>query len=147
MVFTDIWADTTKPGVTAPAADRAQVHRQRRARPTTSRPPAPVNGIINYPTHIAPLWTRDRGANTCTDCHNDPDKLDLTRAIGAPAASTSYEELMLGDPLLDPVTGLPVTRIEEGVLVIVARSGARRHDRRAKAMRSAWRARAGSSRS
>jgi len=30
----------------------------------------------------------------------------------------SYDELMLGDPLIDPVTGMPVTRIEEGVLVI-----------------------------
>ena len=33
--------------------------------------PAPVNGLINYPQHIQPIWSRDRGANTCTDCHAD----------------------------------------------------------------------------
>ena len=31
----------------------------------------------------------------------------------------SYEELMVGDPVIDPVTGLPVTRLEEGVPVVV----------------------------
>src|SRR5450432_3101330 len=79
----------------------------------------PTNGIINYPTHVAPLWTRNRGPNTCTGCHNDPDKLDLGAQIGGTGRTTSYQELMLGDPQIDPVTGLPLTRIEEGVLVIV----------------------------
>ena len=31
----------------------------------------------------------------------------------------SYEELVLGDPLIDPATGLPVTRLDDGVPMIV----------------------------
>ena len=82
------------------------------------RSSAPVNGIINYPDNIAPIWTRDRGANTCTACHNDPDKLDLQATIGGDGRVASYDEVMIGDPILDPVTGLPETRIDEGVLVV-----------------------------
>jgi hypothetical protein len=79
----------------------------------------PVNGVINYPEHIAPLWSRDRGANTCTTCHSDPAKLDLSATMAGTGRLASYERLMIGDPVLDSVTGLPVTRIEEGVPVIV----------------------------
>ncbi len=62
------WADTSKQGVTA----RASIT----LRYTGNTNPAddlgttaPVNGVINYPDHIQPLWTRDRGANTCINCH------------------------------------------------------------------------------
>jgi hypothetical protein len=67
---------------------------------------------------VAPIWTRPRGANTCTNCHADPVKLDLRATIAGTGRVTSYEELMLGDPVIDAITGLPVTRIEEGVRVI-----------------------------
>jgi hypothetical protein len=117
MLYSDIWADTTQAGVTARST--IAVRYTGNADPADDlATAAPVNGIINYPTHIAPLWTRSRGANTCTTCHNDPDKLDLSATIGGSGRTTSYDELMLGDPVLDPVTGLPKTRIEEGVLVI-----------------------------
>jgi hypothetical protein len=118
MVFSDYWADTTKAGVTARPSFRIMY--------TGNTNPAddlttavPVNGIVNYPTHVAPLWTKDRGANTCTGCHNDPDKLDLSASITGTGRMQSYQEIMLGDPLLDPVTGLPQTRIEDGELMIV----------------------------
>jgi hypothetical protein len=118
LLYSDYWADTTKPGVTARPSIALKY--------TGNAVPgddlvtaAPTNGIINYPTHIAPLWTRNRGANTCTGCHSDPDKLDLSASISGTGRSESYQEIMLGDPQLDPVTGLPLTRIEEGVLVIV----------------------------
>ncbi len=117
MVSTDVWADTTKTGVTARPAFTLKY--------TGNPDPAndlatavPVNGIINYPENIAPLWTRDRGANTCTACHNDPDKLDLQATLGGDGRTTSYDEVMIGDPILDPTTGLPETEIKEGVLVI-----------------------------
>jgi len=60
-----------------PDDDRPEVHRQCGClADDLVRIPAPVNGIINYPTHIAPMWTRGRvvsGVNvTCTGCHNDP---------------------------------------------------------------------------
>jgi hypothetical protein len=116
MVYTDVWADTTKPGVTArppialrytgnpsPADDLATL--------------APVNGIVNYPEHIAPLWTRNRGANTCTNCHAASSKLDLRATLAGTGRITSYDKLMTGEPLLDG-EGQPLTRVEEGVTVI-----------------------------
>jgi hypothetical protein len=118
MVFTDVWADTTKPGITAkPSLTIKYTGNPNPADDLVTA--APVNGIVNYPTHVAPLWTRNRGANTCTACHNDPAKLDLSASIAGTGRVQSYEELMLGDPQFDPVTGLPVTRIREGVLEIV----------------------------
>ena len=119
-VYADIWADASKTGVTARMS--IALRYTGNANPANDLVTAvPTNGVINYPDHIAPLWTRSRGtggANTCTTCHNDPDKLDLRAAVGGSGRVTSYDELMLGDPLLDPVTGLPQTRIEEGVAVI-----------------------------
>ncbi len=116
-LYTDIWADTSKPGITGHAAIALRYTGNTNAA-NDLLTAVPTNGIINYPTHIAPLWTRDRGTNTCTNCHNDPDKLDLSATIAGTGRTQSYEEIMLGDPVLDPVTGLPETMIEEGVLVI-----------------------------
>ena len=119
-VYADIWADASKSGVT-PRASIALRYTGNADPANDLKTAVPTNGIINYPDHIAPLWTRSRGsagANTCTNCHNDPDKLDLRASIGGSGRTTSYDELMLGDPVLDPVTGLPKTRIEEGVVVI-----------------------------
>ena len=117
MMYTDFWADTTKAGVTAHPSV-AWKYTGNAVAADDLKTPVPTNGIINYPTHIAPIWTRDRGANTCTNCHNDPDKLDLAATVGGAGRATSYQELMVGDPILDPTTGLPETRIEEGVIVI-----------------------------
>jgi hypothetical protein len=113
MVYNDIWVDATNSnakarasmvvrytGNTAPADDLATA--------------VPVNGIINYPTHIAPIWERDRGANTCTGCHTDPAKLDLRSTTSGTGRLTSYEELLVGDPVIDPVTGLPQIQIRDG---------------------------------
>jgi hypothetical protein len=117
LIYSDIWADTTKTGVTGRSA--ITIRYTGNANPADDLVTAvPTNGIINYPDHIAPLWTRNRGANTCTTCHADTVKLDLTSAIGGSGRMTSYDELMLGDPVIDSVTGLPKTRIEEGVVVI-----------------------------
>jgi Hydrazine synthase alpha subunit middle domain len=120
MLYTDVWADTSKAGVTgiAPMAIRYTGNAVAADNLATA---VPVNGIINYPDHIQPLWTRVRGtngANTCVTCHTDPVKLDLSGTTGGSGRLTSYDELMLGDPVIDAVTGLPQTRIEEGVVVI-----------------------------
>jgi hypothetical protein len=117
MMYTDVWADTSKAGVTAKTTIALMYTGN--ANPANDLATAvPTNGIINYPDHIQPLWTRDRGANTCTNCHTDPDLLDLSATIAGDGRVESYDRVMIGDPLLDPVTGLPVTMIEEGVLVI-----------------------------
>jgi len=91
---------------------------------------------INYETHIHPLWALDRGANTCTGCHNAVDagqvaqvpaaQLDLAdgQSDTRPDYFKSYAELYFrdnaqelnGDALqdvfvevgTDPVSGNPV---------------------------------------
>jgi hypothetical protein len=120
-IFSDIWADTRLPNVTAKAA--IALRYTGNAEPADDlATPAPVNGLINYPEHIQPLWSRTRGAagaDTCTQCHTDPAKLDLRNTVAGTGRLVSYEELLVGDPVIDPVTGKPVTRLEEGVPVVV----------------------------
>ena len=117
MVHTDVWADTSKSGVLARTA--LAIRYTGNTLTTDDLVTAvPSNGIVNYPDHIQPLWTRNRGANTCTNCHSDPAKLDLNATMAGSGRLVSYDELMLGDPVIDATTGLPKTRIEEGVLVI-----------------------------
>ncbi|WP_295642278.1 hypothetical protein [uncultured Methylibium sp.] len=117
MVFSDVWADTSRAGVTARAS--ILVRYTGNANPADDlTTPVPTNGIINYPDHIAPLWTKARGANTCTTCHSDAAVLDLRATTAGTGRLTSYEELLLGDPLIDAATGQPITRIEDGVPVV-----------------------------
>jgi hypothetical protein len=116
MVYTDVWANG--PGAVA----RASMTVKYTGNANTADDLAtavPTNGIINYPTHIAPLWTRDRGTNTCTNCHVDSAKLDLRSTTAGTGRVTSYEELLIGDPVIDPVTGLPQIEIREGEPVVV----------------------------
>ena len=116
-VYTDVWADTSRSGVTA-RADISLKYTGNANAADDLATLAPVNGVINYPDHIQPLWTRPRGtggANTCTTCHADPAKLDLRGTVSGTGRIVSYEELLIGDPQLDAVTGLPVTRLVQGV--------------------------------
>jgi hypothetical protein len=118
LLYTDVWADTAQAGVTARAA--IAVKYTGNADPANDlQTAAPVNGIINYTEQIAPLWTRDRGANTCTNCHTDPVKLDLRATVGGTGRVVSYDELLIGDPVIDPTTGRPKTEIREGVPEVV----------------------------
>jgi hypothetical protein len=117
MMFSDIWADTSKPGVTARQAITLR-YTGNAVSADDLATPAPVNGIINYPDHIAPIWERNRGANTCTNCHTDPAKLDLRSNISGTGRMTSYQELLLGDPVIG-ANGQPVTRIVDGVPEVV----------------------------
>ena len=142
MTHTDIWADTSIPGVTATAnltIDYSGL--------TTT---APSNGFINYPEHVDPLWSKTRvnttgsditagdvtiaaGANfSCTTCHNanvidDPTDpvwqrsagLDLSNTIAGTGRIVSYNELLIGDPIIDATTGLPMIVINNGELIVV----------------------------
>jgi hypothetical protein len=121
LLSTDVWADTSKSGVTAKSTIALRYTGNANAADDLATA-VPTNGIVNYPDHIQPLWTRARGtngANTCTVCHSDPTKLDLSATIAGSGRLASYDRLLIGDPQIDPTTGQPVTRIEEGVPVVV----------------------------
>ena len=84
--------------------------------------PVPRAGVINYVDHIQPLWTKNRGANTCTTCHNNNDKsnlvsrgLDLSAAPAGSGRFTSYDELLIGDPELN-AQGLPIIEVVDNTL-------------------------------
>ena len=111
MVYTDVWANG--PGAVARPSMVVKYTGNTNAADDLVTA-APTNGLINYPTHIAPLWTRDRGPNTCVGCHTDPTKLDLRSTTSGTGRLTSYEELLVGDPVIDPATGLPQIQIREG---------------------------------
>ncbi|MDP2004591.1 MAG: hypothetical protein Q8K45_02855 [Rubrivivax sp.] len=120
-VFSDRWADTTQVGVNA--LPSISLRYTGNANTTDDlATPAPVNGLVNYPDHIQPLWTRARGpagAHTCTTCHADTAKLDLRATVSGTGRLVSYEELLLGDPVIDAVTGLPVIRVRDGIPEVV----------------------------
>jgi mono/diheme cytochrome c family protein len=118
-VFTDVWADTAQNGVSArPAISLRYTGNPDPADDLST--PAPANGVINYPDHIQPLWTKARaGGQACVACHADTLKLDLRPTISGTGRLVSYEELLLGDPVIDPVTGRPQIRLREGVPEVV----------------------------
>jgi hypothetical protein len=113
MVYTDVWADTTQQGVRKIAS--ISIKYKGNDLPADDLATAvPTNGVINYPDHIAPLWARDRGTNTCTACHNNSDKLlDLTATTGGSGRLASYDSLLIGAPELD-ANGKPVIFFEDG---------------------------------
>jgi hypothetical protein len=116
-LFTDIWADASKAGVNARASLALRyTGNSKLADDLVTTPPA--HGVINYPDQIQPLWTRNRGTATCTQCHTAGSKLDLSATVAGTGRINSYEKLMVGDPLIDPVSGLPVMAVQNGVLVV-----------------------------
>jgi hypothetical protein len=75
---------------------------------------------INYVEHIHPLWSVDRGANTCTNCHSTRDaagvaqvpagenQLDLSDGDSnqVPAHKNAYRELLFAGTLQQLVGGV-----------------------------------------
>lgn len=141
--YVDYWTDPTVrtpdadysltyAGLTTPAPHTAACQ--------TGSPPAwssLCRAVIHYETHIHPLWSVDRGANTCIACHARADnmgaamvpagQLDLTDGLdpNVPEHFKAYRELLFQDNAeeldgtgglqdimqptgpIDPVTGLP----------------------------------------
>jgi len=125
-VTSDVWADPSK----ATARPSLAIRYTGNVLPGTSTlnpaadlmTPAPSNGIINYPDHIQPIWSRTRVQNnvdhTCTNCHTAADQiLDLTNTTGGTGRLVSYDQLMIGVPLLN-ASGQPQFTIMEGVQVV-----------------------------
>jgi hypothetical protein len=106
--------------------------------------------VIHYEQHIHPLWSVDRGANTCTGCHTTDNggglmvpeaQLDLTDGASDQQADhfKSYRELLFGDNAqedaggilqdimvdgpIDPNTGLP-TQVPVPVAPSMSAAGA-----------------------
>ena len=117
MSYSDVWADTTQTGITARDTILVRYTGNTNAADDLATT-VPVNGVINYPEHIQPLWTRDRGANTCVNCHADAARLDLRGTVSGTGRIVSYEELMIGDPRLDG-NGVPITELRQGVPMLV----------------------------
>ena len=120
MLYQDVWADTTQTAVKARSAITLRYTGNASASDDLVTA-VPTNGIINYPDHIQPLWTRDRGTNTCTSCHTASGKLDLSGTIAGTGRMASYEKLMLGAPKLD-ANGKPVTQLRDGIPEIVRKA-------------------------
>ena len=117
MVSNDVWANPAAGGVARASLQIRYTGNASAADDLATL--VPVNGIINYAQHVAPIWTRNRGANTCVNCHTDPARLDLRATTSGTGRVTSYEELMVGDPVIDSVTGLPQIEVREGVPEVV----------------------------
>jgi hypothetical protein len=114
MAYTDVWTDPAKAGR---AADQALTISY--SGPSGLTTTAPVNGVINYEEHIAPLWAR------CTSCHNGSANatagrhaLDMSNNMGGAGRFVSYDTLLIGDPQLD-AQGKPVLEAVDGQLRVV----------------------------
>jgi hypothetical protein len=128
VIFDDVWtdpvaagrpADTSfawtygSPGLSTPAPVRSSCIT---AWNSTCRT------IINYVRHVQPIWTLDRGVNTCTNCHATQNMAGMTQVPGGQldfsgAASAeeqlhvvSYRELFFADTVQDLVGGALVDR-------------------------------------
>ncbi|MDE2367800.1 MAG: hypothetical protein KGN16_02430 [Burkholderiales bacterium] len=116
-VYADLWADTTRAGVTA----RPAISLRYTGNPVAAddlATPAPAAGVINYPQHVQPLWSRDRGANTCTNCHAGGTRPNLGATIAGTGRLASYEALTVGDPVIG-ADGQPQVQLVDGVPEIV----------------------------
>jgi len=152
VIYDDVWTDDSGSLVKTPSFTFSYADLQT---------PAPVSQscqddwrancrtIINYEAHIHPLWSLDRGVNTCTACHTTatgtrvPDaQLDLTDGLSADESDhfKAYRELLFNDNKqergagglqdvmvdgpLDPLTNLP-TRVPVTVSPSMSAAGAR----------------------
>jgi hypothetical protein len=119
LSYTDVWTNTAAGYAARPAI---QIDYSGLTTPAPALPTAPGSGIIiNYPDHIQPLWSASRTVNgvsaTCTNCHNAADQnLNLLATIAGTGREVSYENLMVGPPLI--VNGQPVLVIDDGVQVV-----------------------------
>lgn len=117
LLSTDAWADTTQAGVQARDAITLRYQGNPRAADDLATP-APRQGVINYAEHIQPLWSRERAGGSCLSCHASGSLLDLSGTVAGSGRLASYDNLLIGPPLLD-ASGRVQTRLDEGVPVVV----------------------------
>lgn len=103
LQYTDVW---TNPTPTTTTIDYTGV------------PAVPVNGVIDYPTHIQPLWTRARTGGSCDSCHSDIAALDLRGTTTGTGRLQSYDELLIGDPIMEGTPPRPRIVVRDDELVV-----------------------------
>jgi hypothetical protein len=121
MSFADVWTNLAAPAVIAAGRTTTDASLVIDYSGLTTPAPATTGanrGVIDYPTHIQPLWTKNRGANTCTNCHSDVAQLDLGSSTTGTGRLLSYDELLIGDPVLDS-TGAPTFEIVDNELRLI----------------------------
>ena len=104
LVFTEYWSNGLEPSFTLSLA----------------------NLTTPVPEHIQPLWDKDRGAKTCTNCHRnsllaDPISAGLSLEGGLPGAGghiISYDQLLRGPFKVDE-NGNPVPPIVKSNGIVV----------------------------
>lgn len=97
MEFVDVWT----------SASQRQPDPSIRVRYSNLATAAPVAGVIDYVTHIQPLWDRVRAGGRCSDCHNgarsaqtNPSGLNLKAVVNAgDGRPVSYNALTQGGPV------------------------------------------------
>ena len=114
LEYTDVW---TNPAMAGRAAD-APLTINYDGVPALERP---TNGVIDFPTHIQPILTR-----SCASCHNNNDNtnvtskgLDLRNNTTGTGRLLSYDELLIGDPVL--VNGVPTFEVVDDELRVIRR--------------------------
>jgi len=121
MSFTDVWTNLAAPAVIAAGrttTDPALVIDYLGLTTTAPATTGMNRGVIDYPTHIQPLWTKARAGGSCEGCHSDPTALDLSGTTTGTGRLRSYDELLIGDPVLDS-NGLPTFQIVDDELRLV----------------------------
>lgn len=120
VLFSDVWTD---PAVRAPDAAIAYRYGDLTTTPPVSQScrdtwTSRCRTVIHYETHIHPLWSVNRGANTCTGCHSPTAdsgnprvpfaQLDLSDGASSdePDHFKSYRELLFQDNEQELVAGV-----------------------------------------
>lgn len=121
LVYEDVWTDPAtagRPKDTGFALTYAALATPAPATPACqSAWHSLCRTVIHYEQHIHPLWGRDRGAATCTNCHTTRDaggalmvadaQLDLTDGLSGEVSAhfQSYRELLFNDFAQDIISG------------------------------------------
>jgi mono/diheme cytochrome c family protein len=110
LAYTDVWTDAVAAMRAADASSTVDY-----AGVTGLYTAAAVDdlndGFINYPDHLQPIWDAN-----CIACHagaTPAGGLDLSATLAGSGRLLSYDKLLIGDPIIDPMTGLPEVIVDD----------------------------------
>ncbi len=131
MSYVDVWTDPVQAGRAADPSLSITYSALNTAAPGAINQPAsgtPVftYHIINYPDNVAPIFSYNRGANTCNSCHDgglSSPSPDLRNTDAGTGRLQSYEGLTLGAVTFDS-NGFPIININDEGEVTIQRAQA-----------------------